>query len=79
MPKYLDHHKVVNMPPEAAQQIVADIKAKRPNKFGAIPFNAFMAKNFSQSFTPGTSSNTFRITGTGSAARKGQFVWRITF
>ena len=44
MPKYLDHHKVVNMPPEAAQQIVADIKAKRPNKFGAIPFNAFMAK-----------------------------------
>jgi len=42
-------------------------------------FNAFMAKNFNQTLNPGSGSNIFRITGTGSGARIGQMIWRINF
>lgn len=42
-------------------------------------FNAFMAKNFNQTIGVGSGANTFRITSTGSAARIGQMVFRISF
>ena len=45
MPKFIDHHKAVQMPPEAAQKAVADMKAGRANQFGVKPINGFFAKN----------------------------------
>src|SRR6185436_18378171 len=42
-------------------------------------FNAFMAKNFNQQIGVSSSTNIFRITGTGSNARVGQMIWRINF
>lgn len=45
MPKYIDHHKIVEMPPEATQKVVADMKAGRTNPLGVKPLNAFIAKN----------------------------------
>lgn len=45
MPKYLDHHKSVNMPPEAAKKAAQDAKARRADKFGVIGINAFVSKN----------------------------------
>ncbi|MBI2166128.1 MAG: hypothetical protein HYU29_06985 [Chloroflexi bacterium] len=45
MAKYLDHHKVVQMPPQAAQKMIGDIKAGRADSSGVKPLNAFIAKN----------------------------------
>ncbi|MBI4233516.1 MAG: DUF4242 domain-containing protein [Chloroflexi bacterium] len=44
MPKYLDHHKAVQLPPQVAQQLVADIKAGKAAPDGVKPINAFMSK-----------------------------------
>jgi len=45
MPKYLDHHAAVNLPPAVAQQVVAAIKAKTKDKHGVVHLNAFMGKS----------------------------------
>lgn len=53
MPRFLDHHdKMPPMPPEAMEQgkkmmeqMKADIKAKKADKFGVTPVNVFMGAN----------------------------------
>jgi hypothetical protein len=47
-------------------------------EFAAELFNALSAKNFNQNMNP-TSGDPFRITSTGSGARIGQLVWRVTW
>jgi hypothetical protein len=50
--------------------------------FDVEVFNALYAKNFSQSLSPAlqnANNNVFRITGTQSAARTGQMVWRVSW
>jgi hypothetical protein len=59
--------KQFNLPGRARFELSAEI------------FNALMAKNFPSSVSPGTSSNTFRITSTQSTARTAQVVWRVTW
>ncbi len=44
MPKYLDHHaKMPALPPEAVQQVVAAIKAGKPDQYGVTPLNDFIS------------------------------------
>lgn len=45
MPRYIDSHKAVSMPPEQVQKLVADIKAGRSDQFGAKPINMFTSKS----------------------------------
>ncbi len=43
MPKYLDYHeKAPMLPPEVVGQMVAAIKAGKPNELGVTPINLFM-------------------------------------
>jgi len=44
MPKYIDHHKAPNLPPEAVQKMVADVKAGKVDQFGVKGLNAFISK-----------------------------------
>ena len=45
MPKYLDHHKAVQLPPQVAEQIVAQIKSGKADANGIRPINDFMGTN----------------------------------
>ena len=45
MPKYLDHHKAVELPPAVAQQILAQIKSGKADENGIRPINDFIGKN----------------------------------
>ncbi|MBI2935647.1 MAG: hypothetical protein HYY31_02390 [Chloroflexi bacterium] len=44
MPRYLDHHKAVNLSPDMTKQVVADMKAGKVTN-GIKPLNGFIAKN----------------------------------
>ena len=46
MPKYLDHHKAVQLPPQVAQMVLAQIKAgKADPATGIKPLNGFTGTN----------------------------------
>ena len=44
MPKYLDHHPMGQMPPAMVDQIKANLKAGKADKFGVKGLNVFAAK-----------------------------------
>ena len=44
MPKYLDHHKTVQMPPEMAQMAVEKLKSGQSDEFGVTGINAFVGE-----------------------------------
>ena len=44
MAKYLDHHKMVDLPKQAVEQLLSDIKAGRADKDGVRPINLIMGK-----------------------------------
>lgn len=45
MPKYLDHHRPVDLPPTEVDQLVSDVKARRRAPDGTVLLNTFLAKN----------------------------------
>ena len=45
MPVYLDHHKTIEMSPEMAKKMVADMKAGRKDQFGNKILNVFAGKS----------------------------------
>ncbi|MBI4199933.1 MAG: hypothetical protein HY535_05635 [Chloroflexi bacterium] len=45
MPKFLDHHKAIQLPPNVLQQAVADIKSGKVNQLGIKALNAFSGKS----------------------------------
>lgn len=50
MPKYLDHHAAVQLPPQVVQQMVDQIKSGRPDENGIRPINDFIATDGSQAW-----------------------------
>lgn len=45
MPTYIDYHeKLPAIPPEAARQMVANVKAGKRDQFGVRPLNVFVGK-----------------------------------
>ena len=44
MAKYLDHHKMVDLPKQAVEQLLANIKSGRADKDGVRPINLIMGK-----------------------------------
>ena len=42
MPKYVDHHATVPMPPEMAQAAIAKMKSGEVDQFGVKGINAFI-------------------------------------
>ena len=45
MPKFLDHHKAVDLPPAMVQQLVSQIKSGKADANGIRPINDFIGKN----------------------------------
>lgn len=44
MPKYLDHHKAVQLPPGVAEQMAAAARAGKTDENGVRPINSFYSK-----------------------------------
>ena len=48
MPKFIDHHAMLPMPPEKSKEMLSQLKSmiesKKPDKAGVIYLNVFMAK-----------------------------------
>ena len=44
MPKYIDHHATMPMPPEMVQVVMAKMKSGEKDDFGVIGLNAFVGE-----------------------------------
>ena len=44
MPRFIDHHATMPMPPEMAQALVAKMKSGQPDENGVIGINAFVGE-----------------------------------
>ena len=44
MPKFVDHHATMPMPPEMAEAVIAKMKSGEKDQFGVIGLNAFVGE-----------------------------------
>ena len=51
MPKFIDHHATMQMPPEMAQAVIEKMKSGEKDEYGVIGLNAYVGQSESWCLT----------------------------